>query len=143
MKAIWVVILSIVFISACNVSPEEINYNEDECSYCKMKISDHRFGAELVTVKGKVYKYDSAECLFHTLAEKQKEDYKYILVTDFLEPGKLINGKDAVYLIGPNRPSPMGGDLSAYNNNESATAEIEKVGGEIYDFQELLDKYID
>ncbi len=135
-------IVTILILSvACKISPEEINYDFDECAFCKMKISDSRFGAELVTGKGKVYKYDSPECLFATLAEESVEDHSYILVTDFTTPKTLITAQDATYLISPNRPSPMGGNLSAYSDPVDAQAAKEKLGGATFNFEELRLKY--
>ncbi len=55
-------LLSLVTAS-CGSNPEPINYGHDECEFCRMQISDNRYGAELVTDKGKVYKFDSIECL--------------------------------------------------------------------------------
>ncbi len=52
-----------LLISSCGSKPEPINYGHDECEFCRMQISDNRYGAELVTDKGKVYKFDSIECL--------------------------------------------------------------------------------
>ena len=35
----------------------------DTCAYCRMTISDERFGGQFVTSKGKVHVFDSIECL--------------------------------------------------------------------------------
>jgi copper chaperone NosL len=131
----------IALLAACNSSPEDINYNIDECAYCKMKISDPRFGAELVTAKGKIFKYDSAECLINTYLEKPDEKYKYILVVDFSQPRKLINAIEAIYLISEQQPSPMGGDLSAYGDLGNATRAMNETKGELLAFDALLDRY--
>ncbi len=133
-------LLATAVLLSCDIAPQEINYHQDECAFCKMKISDSRFGAELVTKKGKVYKYDSAECLFATLTENSPNDYSYILVTDFTSPGELIDAVGAAYLISPGRPSPMGGDLSAYADSEDAQNAQEKLGGLVFNFDSVLNK---
>ena len=66
--------LSLVILS-CGISPLPIDYNHDECAYCKMKIADARFGAELVTSKGKVFKFDSAECLIWSYINDENTEY--------------------------------------------------------------------
>ena len=37
-----------------------------------MTIVDPRYGAELVTTKGKVYKYDAVECLINSVYADEK-----------------------------------------------------------------------
>jgi copper chaperone NosL len=141
MKVKWILISAAFIATSCSISPVEINYNEDECAFCKMKISDRRFGAELVTTKGKVYKYDSAECLLRTLAEDERNKYRYILVTDFLQPAELIDATEATFLVSPGRPSPMGGNLSAYLNHEDAISAKEDLGGSLQNFEATLEEY--
>ncbi|MGB5288980.1 MAG: hypothetical protein WBN42_10875, partial [Ignavibacteriaceae bacterium] len=61
-KFSMVFLLPLLFLLAsCGSKPEPINYGKDECEFCRMQISDNRYGAELVTDKGKVYKFDSIE----------------------------------------------------------------------------------
>ncbi len=116
-------ILVIFFLSSCNVEPQTIEYGADQCASCKMIISDSRFGCELVTTKGKIYKYDAIECLVPEVLKNGTDHYAYILVTDFYNPGNLLTAYDARFVIDPEIPSPMGGNLSAYselNLNKSA-----------------------
>ncbi len=134
------VLLSMIIIS-CNVEPEPINYNYDECAYCKMKISDIRFGAEMVTSKGKVHKYDSAECLVRTYIENKDSKYSFIIVTDYSQPHNLIDASSATFMISENQPSPMGGNLSAYENKEHAEITLSEKGGRLLDFDELVNEY--
>ncbi len=138
---IIVILVACVLSSSCEVRPEAINYNEDQCAFCKMKISDSRFGAELVTHKGKIYKYDSAECLLRTLLENDIDKYAYTMVTDHSQPQKLINAKDATYLISANLPSPMGGNLSAFEDKNVAVDIQENIGGELLDYDEIFARY--
>ena len=137
---ILAVLLTFSMVS-CSVEPEPINYNYDECSFCKMKISDARFGAELVTTKGKIYKYDSAECLLRTFLENDPAIYAHAVVTDYLRPRTLINAFSASYFISEKQASPMGGNLSAYEKKEQAIAAKTEKGGELLSFQELLHVY--
>ena len=142
MRYMSIFIISVVILcSSCEVRPEAINYNEDQCEYCKMKISDTRFGAELVTHKGKIYKYDSAECLLRTLLENDIDNYAYTMVTDHSQPSTLINAKEATFLISTRLPSPMGGNLSAFENRNVAVDIQESVQGELLDFTTLYERY--
>ena len=47
----------------CNPKAEKINLGKDQCAECKMTIADPKFGAEIVTKKGKVYKFDDTHCI--------------------------------------------------------------------------------
>lgn len=137
----FLVAIPLVFLSSCNVSPEAINYNFDECAYCKMKISDIRFGAEMVTSKGKIYKYDSAECLVRTYIEDEQQKYAYILVTDYGRPHNLIDASTSTFLISENQPSPMGGNLSAYEHKSHAEIILAEKGGKLLNFDDLIAEY--
>ena len=125
----------------CNVAPEAINYDMDECAFCKMKISDVRFGAELVTKKGKIYKYDSAECLFNTYVESQDTNFAFLIVTDYSRPHTLIDAKSATFLISPQRQSPMGGNLSAYEHEPVAGKAKDELSGSSLTFAQLVSQY--
>jgi len=133
--------LLILGLGSCNIEPEPINYNYDECAFCKMKISDIRFGAEMVTSKGKIHKYDSAECLVRTYIENEKKDYAFIIVTDYSQPHNLIDASTATFLISEKQPSPMGGNLSAYENKEHAESTLSEKGGKSLTFEELVKEY--
>jgi len=50
-------------LTACSHEPDPIRYGKDACAHCKMTIMDKRFSAELITAKGKVFKFDAAECM--------------------------------------------------------------------------------
>lgn len=130
-----------IFLWSCTPTPVDINYHEDECANCKMIIADPNFGAELVTLKGKVHKYDSAECLFRELAENPTEKYAHILVTDYLQANKLIDASNAFFLISDQLPSPMGANLSSYIEATAAQKMQEEKGGDVFDFDEILEMY--
>ncbi len=133
-------IFCIVLMMSCGGKPREIRYHEDSCAYCKMIVSDPKFGAELVTKKGRVTTYDSAECLFQTVNENGRDQYSDILVTDFLTQ-TLIDGTSAYYIISEVRPSPMGASLSAYRGKHIAEEENLALDGLVYDFGQILSHF--
>ena len=53
-KAIIIPVVLVGFLTGCSTEPLPIRYGQDNCDFCKMTISDHRFGAEIVTKKGKI-----------------------------------------------------------------------------------------
>ena len=118
MKSLSRIILLIFLLVSCKVEPQPIEFGHDACHFCTMGIADPIFAAEIVTVKGKVYKYDSIECLIRSLKEMNTEN-KFILVMDYTNPGTFINAEDATFLISYDTRSPMGANLSAFPDKES------------------------
>jgi copper chaperone NosL len=126
------------FFLACEVAPVAIEYNVDQCSACKMMIADAQFGSELVTTKGKVFKYDAIECLVPEVNTKGELHFAFILVSNFNQPANLIDARNAYFVVSKSRPSPMGGFLSAYVSESEAKTALAEVGGELYDWNALL-----
>jgi copper chaperone NosL len=110
------------FWIACNNEPVPIRFNEDQCAYCQMIISDKRFGSELITNKGKNYKYDSIECLAAYIIENKKgtEDYQSIWAIDFKYPENFVDASKAWYLQSDLLKSPMGLNFSSFADKTDA-----------------------
>jgi len=130
-------ILSVVW--ACTPSPQPIAYGQDACHSCLMTIVDERHAAELVTTKGKVYKFDAIECMMRSMKEETDRQYALALVCDYDNPGTLIDAHSASYLVSPSIPSPMGAFLSAFATNDRATEMQQEKGGQVYAWENLLD----
>lgn len=133
------ILLLLVFliISSCNVGPSEIFYGEDACHFCSMTIVDRQHAAQLVTEKGKTYKFDAIECMLNHMRENNGP-MKYYLVADLTIPEKLIDANKATFIISPNIPSPMKEDLSAVGSKDVAERLQAEKGGNLYSWQELL-----
>ncbi len=129
--------LLLLFLS-CNVSPQPINYGSDGCHFCKMTIVDKVHAAEIVTKKGKVYKFDATECMINFMDEFDTSEIKLYLSNNYTEPETLIDATKATFLISENIPSPMGAFLSAFNAKEDATKTQSDKGGTLYTWEKLL-----
>jgi len=115
--------LALVFWG-CSIEPEPLIYGKDQCHSCKMTLMDKKFGAELVTTKGKVYKFDDINCLFNFYNEGSvnKEDFRLKLVVDFSQPEKLIDAEKAVYLKSGEIKSPMASQVAAFETTQTNLA---------------------
>ena len=133
--------LLIFGINSCNIGPKPIAYGSDGCHFCKMTIVDQQHAAQLVTKKGKVYKYDASECMLNQLPEFKTEDIALLLVNDYDNPGKLIDATTATFLISENIPSPMGEFLSAFKSKEVAKKTQMENGGELFTWEELKKRF--
>jgi copper chaperone NosL len=141
-------LLNILFLflltaAACSTEPEEIKFGTDQCALCRMNISEHKFGAEIVTKKGKIFKYDGAECMFNALSlgNINYDDAAGFYVIDAANPKQLTDAVNATYLISEKLPSPMGANLSAYSKKSDAEANQKQFGGELKTWSDLLVKF--
>ncbi|TXK73984.1 nitrous oxide reductase accessory protein NosL [Mesonia sp. HuA40] len=135
-----VAIFSFITLVSCSKEKQPIAYGEDSCDFCKMTIVDQIHGAEIVTDKGKVYKFDALECLIDFKHEMSKEKPEQFFTNHYLVPSELISAQTAVYLISENIPSPMGEFITAFPNREQAQKVQQEKGGAIYTWDEILDQ---
>lgn len=110
-----------ISVSSCKAGPEPIRTGIDHCYFCKMTISDVRFGAELVTKKGKVYKFDDVHCILSYLKTKDIEpgNIKDYYLTNYSGTHQLIHVQTALLLKADELRSPMGGNIAAFDNKDS------------------------
>lgn len=132
-------IILLVILESCNVTPVPIEYGSDMCHYCKMTIVDTKHAAEMVTEKGKPFKYDAIECMIADLKKRPDENFRLLMVSDFMSDAKLINAYVSTYLICEAIPSPMGANLTAFESETHATKTRLEKGGEIYTFDKILE----
>lgn len=130
-------------ITSCKAELEPIQFGKDQCHFCKMIISDPKFGAEFVTTKGKVYKFDAAECLANYWHKEKLDSTTLSLVAAiaFDNPGQLVQMNQLNFLVSPNIPSPMGGFLSAYQHKAKAEQMHAMHQGILYDWNTYLKEF--
>lgn len=131
-----------VFLVACSREPEPINYGQDACEHCKMTIMDQKFGAEIVTRKGKILKFDAAECMVEYInSYPQNIDLAgdRFLTTDYAKPGTLIQAENSFFLKDKAYQSPMGGNLASFSSRQLAENNLQSADGKILNWQELIE----
>ena len=108
-----------------------------------MTISDIKFGAEIITKKGKVHKFDAVECMMNSLSQEniKLRDAGGFFVIDAANPKQFTDAVKAVYLVSENFPSPMGANLSSFANRTDAEKFRNDFGGELISWQGLLKKF--
>ena len=130
MRSLRVLALALLALGAAGCGPrgpQPIAYGQDQCGYCRMTISDERFGSELVTRRGRVHKFDSVECLAnYYLAQHGSEPAHSLWVTDYARPGEFVSADSAHFVQGERVSSPMGMGLLAV----STPAEAERLARE-------------
>ncbi|MFA5618993.1 MAG: nitrous oxide reductase accessory protein NosL [Weeksellaceae bacterium] len=136
-KIISLTVVLLMFIS-CEIKPAEVHYGSDKCDHCGMTIVDKQHASQLVTNKGKPYKYDAIECMIVAKNDKFSEtEMAFELIADFDNPGTLTDANTATYLISENIKSPMGANLSGFKEKETAIKTMNEFGGKIYTWAEI------
>ncbi|MDO5979318.1 nitrous oxide reductase accessory protein NosL [Flavivirga spongiicola] len=130
--------LLLLLCFGCNVKPQAIDYGNDGCHFCKMTIVDKVHAAEIVTKKGKTYKFDATECMINFIGEFDASEIQLYLSNNYNEPEALIDATQSTFLISKNVPSPMGAFLSAFKSEEDAKKVQKEKGGTLYTWKTLL-----
>jgi copper chaperone NosL len=117
---------------ACSTGPRPIEFGTDACDYCRMTISDERYGSEIVTRKGRVYTYDAVECMVSAVLSGavEEESVGQYLTVDYARPTELVDATTAVYLHSSELRSPMGMNLTSFAAREDAVTTAERYPGE-------------
>jgi copper chaperone NosL len=101
-----------LLVNSCTAKPEPFHVGADHCEACRMTIVDPRFGGEVITDKGRIYKFDSLNCLLGYLRE-HRSGIKQVLVSDFAHPGELIDAEKAYFAKSASNQGPMGSSIVA------------------------------
>jgi len=134
-----VLVSSLLFFS-CNPGPEPIKVGIDNCAFCKMTISDAKFASELITQKGRIYKFDDLHCLlqFARSPETGAAGIKAYYIADFNDPNPLLPADQAFFLQSDQLKGPMGGNIAAFANEEGLRSAEELFPGKPVSWEEIL-----
>ncbi len=112
---------ALLFMASCNNhEPQPIKLNTDNCDYCRMTISDGKFAAEIITQKGRVYKFDDLSCMLDYASEQDANTVKNYYVNDYLKNNELIDATASWYVHHNKIKSPMSGNTAAFSSEENA-----------------------
>lgn len=138
------IIWGIMLLMGCSSQTEPISYGADNCGLCKMTIMDKEYACELVSTKGKVFKFDDVSCLVKYLktSNTTAKDYAFMVVNSFNKPNQFIDAQRAFFVNGENFTSPMRGDLGAFD----AMKEVESFQKQdstlkIFTWNEVFDRF--
>ena len=138
MKILSYFLLLTIFISCGNKEAEPIKLNIDGCEFCKMKISDGKFGAELITSKGRIYKFDDMHCMVNYHKENKNVQIHSFYIHDYNQNNVLIPAETAFYIKGGEINSPMHGNIIAVKTNEEAQIVAQKLKANPISWQEII-----
>jgi copper chaperone NosL len=117
-------------LPSCTTEPQPFAYGKDGCHFCKMTIITPGFGGEIITRKGRVFKFDDLHCLLSFLkgGEVKEGDIARTLVADHKENNRFLDAATAIYVQGGQLHSPMNANAAALAD-ATAAAEVEQTSG--------------
>ena len=120
-SAVMAMLIVGVSLGSCTQKgPEPIHLNNDRCDFCKMTIADYRFAAELITPKGRLYKFDDVSCMSGYIQENREAQNSSFYVGDFQHTGTLLGVMDVHFVQSVEFKSPMGGNTAAFKQVQDA-----------------------
>ncbi len=139
LTAIVIALILSTTISSCSTASEPIKLGTDNCSFCQMTISNSRFGAEIVTKKGKAFKYDDLICLSSDIKKRNltPEIIKDIYSTDFCGTHQLTNIQKSFFMQNNDLRSPMGGNVASFANLDSLNFYVSQMNGKVVSWEML------
>ena len=110
-----VIALAVAACSTADARPMAYDGSES-CDYCRMAITDSRYGAQLVTTTGKTLSFDSIECLAaYYDGARDAGTVRSVWVSDVSHPGTFVASGIARFVRRPGpSSSPMGLGLMAF-----------------------------
>jgi copper chaperone NosL len=135
-------LLIIMFsISACDTGkPEPIKLHSDSCNFCKMTIADGKFAAEMITEKGRVYKFDDIICMLEYIKENTSTPHATLWVNHYTRSNELIDAESAWYVNSEELRSPMAGNIAAFADKDSAMHFASKAGTTLMSWDDIYNK---
>jgi len=135
-----VAIAAIVALNSCSVKPEAFQYGKDACDDCKMTIMDPKFGGEIVSKKGRVFKFDDPHCLAHYINEGniKQEDIGQTVFVDYEKGQDFLDASSSYFVVSPQLKSPMNSNAAAFATKEKAGAKAAETNGQVKTWNEVF-----
>lgn len=128
-----------ILFTSCSKEYKPIDYGSDGCAHCKMTIMDARYGAEIITGKGKVFKFDDILCLKQYMEEKSMVDEELMIFVEKYNEAQndVTDATQAVYLRHEFFASPMNGDYAAFAGMDDAQSLSDSLQADILEWRNL------
>lgn len=134
---VWILPL-ITFMSCSPDGPEPITLHKDTCAFCKMSIAEDHFAAELITKKGRVFKFDDIMCMIEFKNENPDKEAKSHYVHNYAAKNVLIPAETAHFIKGGALRSPMAGNIAAFKTELEAIEFQKQLQAEKIDWNSLI-----
>lgn len=122
------VLLLLTALACGETTPRALAIGEEACDFCKMRISDPRFGAQVILTTGRQIVFDSPDCLAGFLRANAATSIASVWVLDAEHPGAWVRAESAGFLADAALRGPMG-RVSAFASAEAARTAQATLGG--------------
>lgn len=119
-KLVFALVVLFTILSCGTKEPQPIKLNVDSCDFCKMTIANAQYATQLITDKGRVYKFDDLSCMIHYTKENSTLTHAKLFINDYLTHNKFIAVEQAFFLKGGSIHGPMGGKVVGFGSKADA-----------------------
>lgn len=132
-------VLTLALLAGCTSGPRALRLGQDACDYCRMTIDDARFGAMVLTARGRIQTFDSIECLAsYVAALPAGEPPRGVYVANHDHPAQWVDATHATFLKSGQLKSPMGRELAAFPKASDGAALTARYGGHTLSWREVI-----
>jgi len=131
--------LMMFLFTSCTAKPQPFAYGKDICDDCKMTIMDPKFGGEIITKKGKIYKFDDAHCLVNFMkgGTVKEADVAQTVFVDYENDHSFLDVKTSYFVTSDGLKSPMNSNTAAFSSKEKANEKAKQTNGIVKDWPQL------
>jgi len=130
-------------LNSCSVKPQPLAYGKDICDDCSMTIMDPKFGGEVITKKGKIYKFDDAHCIINFLKKGnvKEADITQTVFIDFENDKNFLDVKSSWFVVSDQLKSPMNGNAASFSSKEIADQKAKETNGVVKNWDQLYQSF--
>lgn len=136
-----ILLMSLMSFSCNSTEPKPIKLNSDTCDFCKMTISNGKYASELITKKGRCYKFDDVSCMIKYVKPKSDLADAKLFVCNYSNEKQFIPVEKGFYLLGGSISGPMGGKVAAFESDKKASQFQAKLGAEKTTWKKIFEMY--
>lgn len=135
-----VAVLAMALVTSCNTQPEPFAIGKDLCEDCKMTIMEPQFGAEIITNKGRIFKFDDLHCVVNYINKGKitQSDIKQTVAVDYNNASQFVDVSEAMFVTSEQLKSPMNSNTAAFATREAADKIAAQTGGAVKDWNAVL-----
>lgn len=132
-------VIVLAALASCNTKPQPFAYGKDVCDDCKMTIMDPKFGGEIITKKGKIYKFDDSHCMVHFIknGSVKESDIAQTVFIDYSNDKNFIDVKSGFFVASPQLKSPMNGNAACFSSKAIAEQKAKGSNGILKSWNEV------
>lgn len=141
-KSLAAAAILLIGLNSCGTEPQPFQYGKDTCDDCRMTIMEPKFGGQLITKKGKVYRFDDMHCLvnFKNAGTVKEEDISKTVFIDYNRENSFLDVNTSWFVKSDKLKSPMNSNIAAFATKAAAEVKAKETGGTLIQWKDLLAK---